>query len=271
MNQTEIHSYLKRFFQEHESPLLEESQGHLHVQLSIDMDKALMNRPFYWHYLEKINGIPNPMKLTLITDPAAAPEDLKGEKVHFGSPRLHQIFNTAMKKGSYSLLYESVKPETASLPLKPWLNINGAVSYLCDHKKDRFFSIGLSLITGEIIEGMYETISGKNFHEQIPDYCFTVAPIIKVRSGIERIKTFLYSGLEKEDHSWASDAVCRWRKDEQLLEGFYQEEEEKPEVYYLEKEALKAQYEPKIEINIINGGLFYFYNHPLHPGKEKHL
>ena len=39
------------------------------VQLTIELDKELMNRPFYWHYLEKTGGVPNPMKLTFITDP----------------------------------------------------------------------------------------------------------------------------------------------------------------------------------------------------------
>ena len=28
------------------------------VQLTIEMDKELMNRPFYWHYLEKTGGRP---------------------------------------------------------------------------------------------------------------------------------------------------------------------------------------------------------------------
>ena len=46
-------------------------------------------------------------------------------------------------------------------------------------------------------------------------------------------------------------------KDLDLLEHFYKDTEEKNESYEIEKQALKDQYEPKIVISIINGGLFY--------------
>lgn len=263
MNQTEIHDYLKKFFIENESTLLEESKGHLHIQLSIDMDKALMNRPFYWHYTEKIGAVPNPMKLTLITNSTYAPEDLKGELIHFGSPRLHQIFQTAQQLGRYAMLYETVESTGSSLPLKPWLILNGSISYCCDHKKDHFFSIGLSLITGEMIEDIHSKIENMQLQEQIPNYCFTMTPIIKPQSGLERIKRYLMELEERNDHQWAKDAKMRMKKDEELLEAFYEGEEEKTETYQQEKEAIRAQYEPFINISIINGGLFYFYNHPL--------
>ncbi|MDG5788718.1 YqhG family protein [Evansella sp. AB-P1] len=263
MNQLEIHEYLKEFFIENNSEILDESPGHLHVQLSIEMDKALMNRPFYWHYIEKMNGVPNPMKLTLITDRDSVNEDLKGELIHFGSPRLHQIFDTATGLGSHVLLYESVNTNGFTKPLKPWIILNGVISYRSNHKKDHFFSIGLSLITGEMIHDIQSHIEYKNFTEQIPDYCFKMNPIIKPQSGLERIKKYIYEQLEEEDHQWAKVAVDQLKKDIALLETFYKDEEDKPETYFHEKEAIKEQYDPKIEISIINGGLFYFLNHPL--------
>ncbi|MEH7657168.1 YqhG family protein, partial [Bacillus velezensis] len=42
-----------------------------------------------------------------------------------------------------------------------------------------------------------------------------------------------------------------------LLDQFYEQTEEKPEEYHLEKQALKALYQPKIHIQIENGGLFF--------------
>ena len=66
---------------------------YLTVQLTIELDKELMNRPFYWHYLEKTGGVPNPDRLTFITDSQNAPTNIKGETIHFGSPRLHQMLN----------------------------------------------------------------------------------------------------------------------------------------------------------------------------------
>lgn len=262
MNQMEIHNYVKEFFVHNESTILDESKGHLHIQLSIEMDKALMNRPFYWHYTEKIGGLPNPMKLTLITDTQQAPEDLKGELLHFGSPRLHQIFQTAQNLGKHSLLYEAVETNGPSQPLKPWLVVNGSVSYCCDHKKDHFFSLGLSLITGEMVDEMQTKLENKTFKEQIPNYCFTISPIIKPSSGMDRIKRYLTEREEQKQHDWAHEALERMKNDEELLESFYEGEEEKGETYLQEKEAIKGQYEPAIEISIINGGLFYLFYHP---------
>lgn len=53
MKQPDIHRYLRRYFTANESTIVEESPAHLTVQLSVKLDKELMNRPFYWHYLEK--------------------------------------------------------------------------------------------------------------------------------------------------------------------------------------------------------------------------
>lgn len=264
MKQKEIHDYMKNFFLENDSIILEESLGHLHVQLSIEMDKALMNRPFYWHYIEKIGAVPNPMQLTFITDPQLVPKQMKGERLHFGSPRLHQIFETAKKMGSHTLLYESIHVEgPTSHPLRPWLVLNGVVSYVCHDKKDQFFSIGLSLITGEMILNMHDYIEKRVFREQIPNYCFTMTPIIKPKSGLLRIKNYLIQAEESKEHQWALNALERMKKDQELLDAFYDDLIEKPDSYFLEKEAIKDQYEPKITIKIINGGLFYFYHHPL--------
>lgn len=262
MDQKEIHEYVKQFFLENDSTIVEESRGHMHVQLSVEMDKALMNRPFYWHYIEKVGGVPRPMELTFITDKQAVSPNVKGELLHFGSPRLHQIFETAAKMGSHALLYESVHIEKPSQPLRPWLVLNGSVSYICHDKKDQFFSIGLSLLTGEMILNMHDYMEKREFQQKIPNYCFTVTPIIKPISGIGRIKNYLFELEKQKKHPWALDALERMKRDEQILEAFYKDVEEKPETYFKEKEAIKNLYEPSIHISIINGGLFYFFNHP---------
>lgn len=68
MEQRDIHTFLLRFFKANQCDILEESAGHMTVQLTIEMDKLIMNRPFYWHWLEKTGGVPEPRQLTFITD-----------------------------------------------------------------------------------------------------------------------------------------------------------------------------------------------------------
>jgi hypothetical protein len=258
MQQHDIHQFLKGYFQSTECSILEEGNGYLTVQLTIDQDKELMNRPFYWHYLEKVGGEPNPASLTFITNEQRAPQDIKGEKVHFGSPRLHQIFQATRRFGSAIRLYEAnVARSTHNTALHPWLNMNVMVSYQCDHKRDYLLSLGIHLITGNIIEDFHELLKGQVLTPKIPDFTFTLSPIIKPKSGFNRLHQYIEKHIYEDDHSWAKEAKERWKQDLDLLNHFYEDIEEKPSTYDIEKKALQDQYEPRISVNVVNGGIFY--------------
>ncbi|KEZ51674.1 YqhG family protein [Metabacillus indicus] len=257
MQQQQISEFLETFFTANSCDITEKQPGYMTVQLTVDMDKELMNRPFYWTYLEKTGGVPNPMQLTLITDAKRAPADLKGEIMHFGAPRLHQIFRTAKKFGGHIRLYENPPNTGSSQSLHPWLGVNVMVSYQSDKKKDHLYSIGLHLISGAIIEDFQDHLENMALTPRIPDLCFTTSPMIKVQSGLLRIQNFIQAKFEQDDHSWADDARQRWNSDMMLLSHFYEDLEEKPESYHLEKEALKELYDPHIHVSITNGGLFY--------------
>lgn len=258
MQQHEIHQFLEKYFTANNCEIVENGKGHMTVQLTIELDKELMNRPFYWHYLEKTGGVPNPMKLTFITNQQFAPENLKGEVIHFGSPRLHQIFQSTKNLAGYIRLYEQHHFATdQNVPLRPWLGLNLKISYQCDRKRDVFKSIGLQLINGQMVEDFHDKLLQLRLTPKIPDYSFTLSPLIMPKSGVSRIQHLLRGEIEQEDHYWAVEARERWNKDLQLLEHFYEEAEEKTESYENEKKALQEQYEPKVKISIINGGLFY--------------
>lgn len=256
MQQHEIHNYLSCFFEANSCEILQRFPHLLDVQLTIDMDKLLMNRPFYWHYLEKTGGTPNPMRLTFITDPKH--EEKEGELIHYGSPRLHQIFQATKELGAYIRLFEEVHSNgQASIPLHPWLGVNIKVSYQCDRKKDMLYSVGIHLISGTMITNFHEALSTLRLTPKIPDFCFTLTPIIKPQSGLSRIEEAMKNVIGTDDHTWAEEAKVRWNHDLQLLNRFYEESDELPESYAIEKQALQEQYEPRITMQIINGGLFY--------------
>ncbi|AIM15588.1 MULTISPECIES: YqhG family protein [Neobacillus] len=258
MQQQEIHNFLLSYFRANECPIIDNKPGYMTVQLTVKMDKELMNRPFYWHYLEKTGGIPNPMRLTLITDQKIAPEKIKGEVIHFGSPRLHQIFESTKKLARYIRLYENHQNRNQQTALYPWLCINVKISYQCDRKRDVFKSIGLQLINGRMIENFHDQLLNIPLTPKIPDYSFTLSPLVKPKSGMLRIERYLKSAIESEDHTWADEARERWDKDLKLLDHFYEDaKDEAADSYEIEKKALQEQYEPKIHISFINGGLFY--------------
>lgn len=257
MQQAQISTFLKRFFQATNCPIIEEKNGYFTVQLTVEMDKELMNRPFYWHYLEKTGGTPNPMKLTFITDSKEAPGDVKGEWIHFGSPRLHQIFAATKKMSSYIRLYEQTAASKTNVPLHPWIGMNITISYICDKKKDQTYSLGLHLINGRIVENFQEQLEKIQLTPKIPDFCFTITPLITPKSGLTRLKHYVIKKIEEDDHRWAEEARERMNADLALLEHFYEDLDEKPSVYWTEKKAIQELYEPRIEIEVHNGGIFY--------------
>lgn len=135
--------------------------------------------------------------------------------------------------------------------------MNVVISYECDRKKDAIVSLGLHLISGTIIESFHERLRARRLTPKIPDYCFTISPLIKPPSGIARLEQYIRGRIAADDHAWAEEARRRWADDLALLDEFYKETEEKPECYYIEKEALEKQYKPRITVSVINGGLFY--------------
>jgi hypothetical protein len=230
VQQAEIYNYLERFFTSNDCEICERNDGYLTIQLTEDMDKRLMNRPFYWHYLEKTGGTPNPMKLSLITNKEVAPTDAQGEFIHFGSPRLHQIFSTAKELAGHIRLYENMNVGN-NIPLHPWLGVNIKISYICDRRKDTLVHFGLNLINGMMMKGFHEKLKQLSLTPKIPDFCFTLAPFIKPKSGLERIRTQITEMINNDDLSWINDAQNRWKEDDVLLDHFYSDVEEKPECY----------------------------------------
>lgn len=262
MQQENIHNYLRSYFLANDCQIREEKSGYLDVQLTIDLDKELMNRPFYWHYLEKTGGTPRPMTLTLITNQSS---DEKGEFVHFGAPRLHQIFSSTKKLASSIRLFEDVQTNfQQQYSLHPWLCLNIKISYQCDRKKHRLLSLGLHLVSGAVVDDFHQLLLTKKLTPKIPDYAFTITPIIKPSSGLKRLEDVVEMLISQEDSEWAEEAKMRWATDLNLLDQFYNGKTN-DHSYQVERDALRKQYEPTITAEIINGGIFH-----LAPGIESH-
>jgi hypothetical protein len=254
----QIHSYLLQFFKENNCQILNANDHYINVQLTIEMDKKIMNRPFYWKYLESTDGVPSPAQLMFITDKNKLVEDIKGEVVHFGSPRLSQLFQATKELGSFVQMYERVVDnlETQTI-LTPWLGVNYKISYYSDQTKEILYSLGINLMTGYVREGFQESLSEVDLEKVVSGNTFILPYIIKPIRALERLDAVIENNIQQDDHTWAEEAKMRWKKDRDVLEFFYEGVENKPDCYEIEKEAMDQQYEARIKIDIINGGLFY--------------
>lgn len=253
----QVHDYLQTFFKETNCPIISDSNHYLTVQLTIDMDKKIMNRPFYWKYLESTDGVPNPAQLTFITDQNNLEEDIKGEIVHFGSPRLNQLFQATKELGAFVQIFERVNQFEAKKMLTPWLGVNYKVSYYSDQTKEMLHSLGINLMTGQRIDGFHESLSKVDLVSAMSENAFPMQYSINPTRGLERLDEVIETIIQQDNHTWAEQAKKRWARDLKVLDYFYEGLENKPDWYEIEKTALEERYKPRIKIEIVNGGLFY--------------
>ncbi|SES83305.1 protein YqhG of unknown function [Oceanobacillus limi] len=250
-----LNTFLKDYFRAHHCEILQNDNGIMQIQLNEEMDRALMNRPFYWHYIKKMGHPGDPMKLTLITNPEQREQN--GEWIHFGSPRLHQIINHLKNNERFTKLFQTIET-TTNTALHPWLVVNIKISYIGKQKKDELFSLGLNLVNGAMKTEMMEKLRQIDLQNAISDYCYTISPLIKINSGFNRIKAVLDDYLSNQEHKWAQDSLKALENEVELLKHFYQgNDEQDEERVQKEIDEITQRYSPKIDLSVINGGLFY--------------
>src|SRR5699024_7129739 len=87
--------FLNQFFKAKKCPIIFTDKEHIHVQLTEELDKALMNRPFYWQYIEATNQKGSPQELAFTTN---IKDKTEYKWIHYGSPWLKRIYDYISKK-----------------------------------------------------------------------------------------------------------------------------------------------------------------------------
>lgn len=260
MHITHLHSFLRTYFSAYHCPIHHDHDGVLTVQLTEEMDQSLMNRPFYWHYMKSIGNDGDPAELTFITEPGQDQEDETGEWIHFGSPRLQQIFKHLKQTSCHVKLFQKIEA-TKNTALYPWLLTNIKISYKGKQNKDEMFSIGLNLINGMMKTNMMELLQKLPLHNTISDYCFPMSPLVKYKSGFSRITAVIEDYLKNQTYDWADESLVTLSEEINMVKHFYEHEDDKE---HLQKEIddLTNLYQPTITYQVINGGLIYLCEDP---------
>lgn len=248
----QIHGFLKTFFKVTNCEITEEGPHYLTVQLTADIDKRIMNRPFYWQFIESTKAEPNPLKVTFITKKSEE-QEIRGEYIHYGSMRMHQIFQATKELGSFVRMYQN--EEGASL--FPWIGANFKVSYHADQTKEMLFSLGINLIHGSVKSNFQDILNELDLTNEMPKNAYCLPYIVSPIRAIERLETAVENYIANDDMTWAEEARKRWKREQEILDHFYLGVEEKPEIYETEKKALEERFRPRIKMEIVSGGLFY--------------
>jgi len=191
------------------------------------------------------------------------------DEVTFGSRRLEQIFNAARGKGQFVNLYEQFKPEqksTATVPYENWLQVNFKIELACDMKRSEIHSLGIHLGTGEIREHFQTLVLSKRLTPRLPAHIFIIPDKFTLPRAVIYLEEYLERKLRDYDHSWAEEAGLRLADEIDRIRGYYEtlikstEPDKRAEAeaqYANRRQEINWQYRPRIQISVINCGLFH--------------
>src|SRR5699024_6175309 len=258
----DIHAFVKQYFTANYCTVSEVDQHILQVELTEEMDKKIMNRPFYWHYIEATQG--KGKAKTLFLGPHWEYKDPTIESIYFGSTRFQQILKDLTKEPSIVQMFETVETKDKQA-LHPWLFVNMKITYQSMQTKDEIFSLGLNLITGHITIHMMDHLLQTNLKPTISTLCYVLSPIITYDSGLKRLEKILDVYLEEQSHQWAVHSIQEMDNELQLLDHFYEGDHPDKE---REIKAIQKRYKPTITFKYMSGGIVYLT--PSFQKKEKH-
>jgi hypothetical protein len=263
MNQAQMYQYVEKYLKTQECEIIVKDPAYIQTQLTVDVDKDIANRPYYWMFVERTGTEPQPLQLTLIFDQGKIDENIRGENIQFGCWRLHQIFQSAKRFGQFIRLYEEVSSSTSTQGLIPWLFINYKISFICDQKKDILYPLGFNLISGQILPNFDQILNQYQLTPKIPDYHFTLRPIFSLSSAISHIEQHIQNYLDDMDGAWAEESNQRLDEEVELLTSFFTgSKDEQPETLQKRLEEVES-YRPVIKVDPINLGLTYLQTNPL--------
>lgn len=251
--------FLTTFFTNHDCHVTSVNEEAIEVQLTEKIDRAIMNRPFYWHYIKGTGQKGQPQTLTFSTKRTDNAHQM--EIIHFGTPRMNDICRYLESSSRFIRIFEQVQVSRQTL-LHPWLNINIVISYKGRQLKEEVISLGLNLINGVIVEEMMEGLQSKQFDSFISPHCYTVTPIIKINSAFLRIEKYIDDHLKKKNYAWVKDSLLLLKEELLLLAHFYEDKHQKA-LLVQEIIELHKRLRPELSLQIINAGLMYLAIHKI--------
>lgn len=267
MNKIDIRAFVTRYLTAMDCHVVESSAGHVRTRLSELADRDLVNRPFYWSYVEKMGIEPQPVTLSFVFEPDKSPPDTKGEHIALGSPRLLQLFRSAQKHGQFVRLYEdmplNLQSPRGSRPYTPWLGINYKIEWISDQLRNEIHSLGIHLLDGTIQDNFFETLKTRPWTPRLPSHRFVTNPNITIINAVNQLEFYIQGYLEQLDDSWAVEAEERMQEELDRLAEYYKEtpsrtdEEQFQAEYERRKQETKWQYQPRVEVSVVGAGLFY--------------
>jgi hypothetical protein len=145
--------------------------------------------------------------------------------------------------------------------------VNYKVELCCDMKRDELHSLGISLMTGEIVEEFGETLAGLSLTPRLPPNTLVQRPVWSIPRAVSALEQYLERELRNYNHDWALDAQARLDDELARVDEYYGEVIrglEDPEQraaaeaqYEARRREIEWQYAPRVTANVVSAGVFH--------------
>ncbi|HEU4963316.1 MAG TPA: YqhG family protein [Bacilli bacterium] len=273
-NAQQIQDFCRRYFQAVEAPILVDQEDFLQVELPREIDKELIERRYYWMYIEATNQDPPNTVLSMSYRPDLQIEGVdKLDFVTLGSFLLNKIIESTQKRGRFTRAYQQgLRPGT---PLQPVLLTTFKLSFVADRRRDEIVSYAVHLGTGRVIRDFYDRVEHVSMGATASELTPPLSPRYTCEQGYELIREALQAEIEALDHTWAEEAEAHLQAELEQLETYYEsltlvsasetknadEQQKKAGAYAAERELrvaeLKWRCAPRVQIEPFHFGLLY--------------
>jgi hypothetical protein len=195
------------------------------------------------------------------------------EHLHFGSARLHQLFDYVRQRGRNVFLFaEPPRGACAADPFShaytAWLGVNFKISSECDMKREDLYSWGISLATGVIDEKFGERLQASKMTTRLSPEIRLLKSTLTPRKAMARLEAHLERKLRRGDFTWAVEAEARRQEERERVTSYYRplieradSEEQKRALQerLARREAeIDWQYRPRMTVSVTSCGIFHF-------------
>ncbi|MDZ5712148.1 YqhG family protein [Jeotgalibacillus haloalkalitolerans] len=142
-----------------------ESTGKAVVQLTEQLDRKFMNRPFYWHYRDALQQSGDPLQV-MIVHSKSADEHKNIIQLHPDHPIFQSIFDSAQNENRFYIAYEQSRTLTE---LFPWVIIHMTAEVVPPGSASIRFEGRISLTTGRILVQAQEEIEAQTLTGDRPN------------------------------------------------------------------------------------------------------
>lgn len=236
-------SWLQVYLQAHGCHITKQDDLYA-AKLTRRLDEQLMNRPFYWKYMDAIDDKGEASTIYFHRNKSVNDD----KYLHTDHQLLVRIFHELKQSQQFIVGYEQIKTTTQQI-LHPYFFMNTIIRYEGKHVKEEIHSVGINLINGRIVTQMMDQLNEISISEMITPLCYIVRPIISLQRAYHLIDDTFDEYIQQISHEWAIHTFDEQMKYKQLLSS------------HTLPSYLKQILKPKITFKTISGGIIYLHPH----------